>query len=218
MASGKNKGQCCRGHVAFAVASALWLSEPRLRGRLRAPTSSPLYCDGPRPSCHLFQGYQLPVGPNPVLTVSAGLNTNQRQRGQAEWQDLSRSMRAPPNPCFHPASSQAPAASLKSSLYAALHLVPPSPVAGEPDGRLRGLCYPRRHGARRPRVEGKVAGGGEGTAFLSSCPAVGGGPSWAKAEVRGKGQGFCLGGAPLQRDLSVWDQGQGLVPEKHLDG
>lgn len=30
MSFGENKGQVCRAHMAFAVASSVWLSEPRL--------------------------------------------------------------------------------------------------------------------------------------------------------------------------------------------
>lgn len=55
MSFGENKGQGCRAHMAFAVASSVWLSEPRLSRTcselhfqshhlLRAAPGSPVTC------------------------------------------------------------------------------------------------------------------------------------------------------------------------------
>lgn len=96
-----------KDQAAGSTSSLLWPLLPRLLSHCRegdalsytltGTTSSLRYCGGPRPTRPLSQCYQLPVGPHPVRAVSAGLNTNQQQPGQAEWQTLSSSVR-PPNP------------------------------------------------------------------------------------------------------------------------
>lgn len=126
--------------------------------------SALLYCGSPCPSCHLSYRCQLLLGPNPLLAASVVFNTNEQQCRQAEWQSLFP-IRAPPpslSLVFIKPSSQAPAASLKSSLYAGLHLYPPLAVAVEPHGRT----VWRRHREWREVWQASR----RGMAFLLSCP------------------------------------------------
>lgn len=130
MSSGEKKGQDCR-----VTTPLLW---PPLRGflshgrtgnalsyTLRATTSSPLYCGSPRPSCHLSQCYQLPVGPDPMLAVSTGLNTNQQHYGQAEWQKP-LSLRACP-PLLSSGLFTGTSCLIKEQPLCLLHLYPTNP-------------------------------------------------------------------------------------------
>ena len=144
-----------------------------------------------------------------MLAVSAGLNTSQQQSRWAEWQRLPPSMHAPP--CFHRSSPQAPAASLKSSLYAVLHLCSwLLPIAGWALGKP--VLSAQAQSPATPEWRRGAAGGWGRHGFPSFSPRSQRRAGLHMAEVQGEGQDVSL------RVLlcRVWDQRQSLVPEdKH---
>lgn len=177
-----------------------WLSEPWLMWTRseRAPEPTPCPIVAAQTPCHLPQRSQLPAGPSPMPAVSAGLNTNQRQRRHAEWPGLSPPSVRPLPACF-PGPSQAPAASLRSSLYAVLHLGAPaqqwpwSPVATR-EAVLSG----------GGRVAERVGNGGA-TAPLPCLPPEPAEQGWP-GQVQPPGWGPASPRGPaVQTWLSVWD-------------
>ena len=143
-----------------------------------------------------------------MLAVSAGLNTSQRQSGQAEWQSL-------PAPCVPPLFSSVLSTGA-SCLVSEQPLCSASPVLPAPSSSWLGpreacaVCQGAE--SRNPRVEGSTAGGWGRLRSPSFSLRSQRRAGLHKAEVQGEGQDVSLR-VPLCR---VWDQRQSLVPEdKH---
>ena len=143
-----------------------------------------------------------------MLAVSAGLNTSQRQSGQAEWQSL-------PAPCVPPLFSSVLSTGA-SCLVSEQPLCCASPVLPAPSSSWLGpreacaVCQGAE--SRNPRVEGSTACGWGRLRSPSFSLRSQRRAGLHKAEVQGEGQDVSLR-VPLCR---VWDQRQSLVPEdKH---